>query len=422
MKPFSKVYARIGTESAFAVGPEIAGFIKQGYDIVKVNVGEPGCNIPEASTKSAIESFQKHETHYMDSRGVESLREKTAAYMAATRGVPYTKDDLIFSPGGKPVIGGAVFIFAQPGDEVIYPTPGYPIYESMIDLVGAKAVPIAIREDKGFRFDIADLKKLVSKKTKLLILNSPSNPTGGVLQEEDLAEIAKLAKKFDFYILSDECYSRIAFEGNKIRTYKGNKLPVCPSIASYPGMAERTVVLDAFSKTYAMTGLRVGYSTTKNKEFTAKFLTFAINFWSSIPAPCMVAAEAALGKDQREAQAEVEKYREKRDVVVSALNKIEGIKCLSIKGSFYLFPNVTLACKKLGLKDSEGMRKYLLTYDKKNKKGVAVLARKHFGRRLKSEKEEYIRISIAGTMESLKEGVPSQYKKEVEKYFRGLTE
>ena len=407
MKPFSKTFERIGTESAFAVGPEIAARIKEGFDIVKMNVGEPGCNIPRSSTQAAIDSFRNHETHYSDSRGLESLRIEIGKYMTATRNIDFGSGDVLLAPGGKPVISGSIFILVDPGDEVIYPTHGYPIYESIIDYVGAKAVPIEIREEKGFRFDINDLKKLVNRKTKLLILNSPSNPTGGVLEKEDLLEIASLAKKYDFYILSDEVYSRIAFgkEGIKMINFKGNKLPVTYSIASLPGMAKRTVIIDGFSKTYAMTGLRLGYAASKIPNFINKYLTFAINFWSSVPMPCMRAAQAALGKDQSEAQAEVKKYQEKRDVVVAGLNKIEGIKCLSIKGSFYLFPNVTKACKKLGLRDSEEMRKYLLTYDRKNKKGVAVLARKHFGKALSFEKEEYIRLSIAGTMDSLKEGV-----------------
>lgn len=406
MKPFSKAYARIGTESAFAVAPEITSWEKKGYNIVRLNVGEPGCNIPEVSTKAAITSFQKHETHYMPSAGTESLRREIALYMTATRGAQYEADDIVVTPGGKPVISGTIFMLVDPQDEVIYPTPGYPIYESIIDFIGAKRVPIVLKEEKGFRFDISDLKKLISKKTKLLIINTPSNPTGGVLEDEDLKEIAQLAKKYDFYILSDECYSRLSFS-NKYRmvNFKGNKFTVTPSIASFPGMAERTVVLDAFSKTYAMTGLRVGWAASKNKKIMADFFNFAINFWTSIPAPCMAAAQAALGPDQSEAQKEVRLYQEKRDVVVSRLNRIKGIRCHNPTGAFYLFPNVTQVCRKLGLKDAEALRKYLLTYDKKNKKGVAVLARIHFGKRLPKEAEEYIRISIAGPLESLKEGV-----------------
>jgi len=406
MKPFAKAFDRIGTENAFAIGPQIAAIEKQGYDIVRVNIGEPGCNIPQAATKAMVESVKNHETHYTASAGIDSLRQAVADYLSATRKPNYQASDVIMAPGGKPVIGGTMMILVNPKDEVIYPSPGYPIYESMINFVGAKAVPIALKEEKGFKFDINDLKKLVSKKTKLLILNSPSNPTGGVLEEKDMAEIAALAKKYDFYVLSDEIYSRIAFDKRmRIVSYKGNKFRVTESIVNQPGMAERTVILDGFSKTYAMTGLRLGYAATKIKGFQDKFLTFAINFWSNLPVPCMRAAEAALGKDQREAQAEIKGYEQKRDVIVKLLNQIEGIKCHNPMGSFYLFPNVTQACRRLRLKDSEEMRKYLLTYDKKNKRGVAVLARQHFGKKLPGEKDEYIRISIAGTLDSLKEAV-----------------
>jgi len=406
MKPPAKIFARIGTENAFAIGPQIIALEKEGYDIVRVNIGEPGCNISKAASQAMIESVKNHETHYAASAGIDSLRETVAEYLTATRKVKFAAQDIVMAPGGKPVIGGTMFILVNPEDEVIYPTPGYPIYESMVNFIGAKPRPILLKETNGFKFEINDLKKLVNKKTKLLVLNSPSNPTGGVLEKKDMEEIAKLAKKFDFYVLSDEIYSRIAF-GDKMTevNYKGNKFKVTDSIVSQPGMAQRTVLMDGFSKTYAMTGLRLGYAASKIPGFSAKFLTFAINFWSNLPMPCMRAAAAALGKDQSEAQAEVKLYRQKRDVIVPTLNEIKGIKCHNPLGSFYLFVNVTKACRKLKLKDSEEMRKYLLTYDKKGKRGVAVLARQHFGKKLAREKEEYIRISIAGSLPSLKEAV-----------------
>lgn len=406
MKSFSKAFDRIGTESAFAVGPEIASWISQGFDIVKLNIGEPGANIPEAATKAMIASVANHETHYMPAAGTDNLRSEIAYYMSITRKVDYTKDDVILSPGGKPVISGTVMILVNPGDEVIYPSPGYPIYESIIDLVGATKKPVILKEEKGFRFDIKDLKKLVSKKTKLLILNSPSNPTGGVLEKEDLVEIAKLAKKYDFYILSDECYSRIIFGSSFEKVnFKGNKIAEAPSIASLPGMPGRVVILHAFSKTYATPGLRLGFACSKNKEFIKKFTTYGINIWSCLPAPIMVAGLACLGKNQREAQREVANYQKKRDLAVSMLNKIEGIKCHNPVGSFYLFPNVTEVCKKKGFKNSEELRKYLLSYDRKNKKGVAVLSRIHFGKPLAGERKHYIRLSIAGKIEDVAEGV-----------------
>ncbi len=415
MKPHAVAFERIGTENAFAVGPEIASYEKQGYDIVKLNIGEPGANIAKKATRAAIASFRNHETHYTPSKGSESFRREIANYLTLSRGVKFDMEDIVVSPGGKPVIAGTLFILVNPGEEVIYPTPGYPIYESIIDFVGAKRVPILLKEENGFRFDIKDLKKLVSKKTKLLILNSPSNPTGGVLERQDYEEIAALAKKYDFYILTDELYSRIAF-GKELRrfNFKGNKLPITDSIISQKNVLERTVVMDGFSKIYAMTGLRLGYAASKIKGFMPKFLTYAINFWSSLPAPCMAAGEAALGADQSEAQREVAGYEKKRDYAVTALNKIKGIRCHLPKGSFYLFPNVTQALKNLKLKSAEELRRYLLSYDKKGKRGVAVLSRIHFGSRLKEEKEEYIRLSIAGKMSDVVEGI-KRIKEAVEK-------
>lgn len=406
MKAFSNSIGRIGTENAFAVGPEIAAHTQKGRDIVKLTIGEPGCSIPKQATKKAIESLKRNQTHYTPSAGTDSIREKIADYLTATRKVNFQKENVALAPGGKPVIAGTILILVNPGDEVIYPTPCYPIYESMVDFVGAKTVPIQLKEELGFRFDTEELRKKVSNKTKLLILNSPSNPTGGVLQKNDLKEIARLAGKYDFYVLSDEIYSRMVFGENfeKIN-YKGKKLPIAPSIATQPAMVGRTIILDGFSKTYAMTGLRVGYAASKNKKFIDKFITFAINIWSCLPQPCMSAAEESLGRDQKEAQKEMALYQKKRDVAVDMLNKIEGVKCHQPEGSFYLFVNVSKVIKRLKLKDVEALRKYLLVYDKKNKKGVAVLTRNHFGRRLKNEKEEYIRISIAGNLKDIREGI-----------------
>lgn len=406
MKSFAKAYERIGTENAFAVGPQIAAVIRDGYKVVKLNIGEPGANIAKAATSAAIASFKNHQTHYMPSGGTESLLTEISSYLKASRGIKYETNEIILSPGAKGVIAATMFILVNPGDEVIYPTPSYPIYESIADYVGAKGRPIEYKEEKGFRFDISDLKKLVNKKTKLLVLNSPSNPTGGVLEEEDYKEIAKLARQYDFYILADEIYSRLAYgKGVKTFSFKGNKLPITHSILEQPGMAERTVLMDGFSKTYAMTGLRIGFGASKINGFMPKFLTFAINFWACLPAPCMAAAEAALGADQSEAQEEVGQYEIKRDIAVEMFNNIEGIKCHKPNGAFYLFPNVTKVCEKLKLKDAESLRKYLLTFDEKGKRGVAVLARGHFGKRLAWEKNEYIRISFAGPKDDLIKGI-----------------
>lgn len=406
MKSFSLATERLGTESAFAVGPEIAALENKGYRIVKLNIGEPSCPIAKTATLAIIKSFKKNETHYTPSKGLESLRKKIAKYLTITRGVKFEAEDIVLAPGGKPVISGTMFILVNPGDEVIFPTPGYPIYESIIDFIGGLKKPVLLKEENNFTFAIDELEKNITSKTKLLVLNSPSNPTGGVLLEEDLQAIAKIVKKNDLYILSDEIYHRIVFDKRlKKVSYNNNRFLVAPSIVSLPGMAERTVILDGFSKTYAMTGLRLGFAASKNRRIIDKFLTYAINIWSCLPEPLMKGAEAVLDDNQKEAQKEIEFYQQKRDLAVEMLNEIEGISCHKPLGAFYLFPNVTKAVKRLGLKDAEELRKYLLTADKKNKRGVAVLARKHFGKRLPSENHEYIRISFAGSLNDLKEGI-----------------
>lgn len=415
MKTCSLASERIGTESAFAVSPEINKLICQGFDIIKLNVGEPGANIPKAATEAAIVSLRKNQTHYTPSAGDPILRKEIAFYLTKTRGVNYCADNIIVTPGAKPVICGTFFLLVNPGEEVVYPTPSYPIYESMIDFVGGKAVPIVLSEKNDFRLDIDELIRKVGPKTKLLILNSPSNPTGGVLTKEDYQKIARLAKKYHFYILADEIYSRIAF-GKNLRevSYKGNRFPTTHSIVGEEGMLQRTVLMDGFSKTYAATGLRLGFMASKIPLFSEKFLTFAINFWTCLPQPMMEAAKACLGPDQSMAQKEIRAYQEKRDIAVKMLNQIKGVSCLEPRGSFYLFPNVTAACCNLKLKDAEELRKYLLSFDKTNKKGVAVLARIHFGRRQKTETEEYIRLSFAGEKEELVEGI-NRIKEAIEK-------
>ena len=406
MKPLSNNINRIGTESAFAIGPEILTAEKKGYKIAHLNVGEPSTNITGFAKKAIIKSINNNQTHYVPSSGLESLRKKIAEHVTITRGVKYEADDIVLTPGGKPVISGVLFSVLNPGDEAIYPTPSYPIYESMIDFIGAVKKPILLEEEKEFNFLISNLVKHVTTKTKLLILNSPSNPTGGTIIKEDLKEIAKIVKKNDLFVLSDEIYQRIVFDKTLTKvSYKKNHFLVSPSIASFPGMAKRTVILDGFSKTYAMTGLRLGFAASKNRQIINKLITYAINMWTCLPEPLMRGAEAVLDDSQKEAQKEVENYHQKRDLAVKLINEINGITVHKPAGSFYLFPNVTKALKKLRLANSEAFRRYLLTCDKKNKQGVAVLARKHFGNQLPEEKEEYIRISFAGSYEELKKGI-----------------
>jgi aspartate/methionine/tyrosine aminotransferase len=406
MKPFSSTIARLGTETAFKVAPEIAKLEREGWDIVKLTIGEPSGNIPACSTAAAKASLDRHETHYVVSQGILELREAIANYMSATRNIDYNADDIVLTPGGKTIICGAMMTCIESGDEVLIPSPGYPVYESMVNYVGGKPVLIPILEEKNFSLDVNDLPNLITPKTKMIVINSPANPTGGVLSKSDLKAVADIACDHDLYVLADEIYSRIVFGEtfDKVE-YKGNKLPIAPSIVSIADMAERTIILDGFSKTYAMTGLRVGFGCTKIPGLIQHLTNIAINYWACIPQPLQMAALAALGEDQQEAIAMCKSYEMNRDIVVPGLNNIRGIRCLRPLGSFYCFPNVTEVCKNLDMPDVEALRKYLLRYDEKRKRGVAILGRHHFGTKRHDETEEYIRISFAGSKSSLIEGM-----------------
>lgn len=406
MKPISDLIQRTGTENAFAVGPEIAKKEAEGWDIVRLTLGEPSGNIPEIATQEAVISLKHHETHYTPAQGLPALRAALADYMSTTRKAEFGPEHIVLTPGGKPVIWSTMACTINPGDEVLVPSPGYPIFESSVEMLGGRPVAIPILEEKGYSLDADSLEDLITAKTKAIIVNSPANPTGGVIPARDLEKIAKLCVKHDLWVLSDEAYARIVF-GDNYNTvdYKGNTLKLAPSISSFPGMAERTVILAAMSKTYNGTGVRVGWATTQNSELAQRLTQIAINLWSCLPMYSQKALLACLAEDQTQAEYDLEQYREKAEIVYQGLNSIEGIKCVKPEGAFYALPNVTGACKKLGLKDAEEFRKYLLTYDQKNKKGVAVLARIHFGKKRPDEKGEFIRIAFPGSKEGLKQGI-----------------
>jgi len=281
----------------------------------------------------------------------------------------------------------AILLLADVDDEIIYPNPGFPIYESMINYVGAKAIPLPLLEEKEFVFDVKELERLISPKTKLLILNSPQNPCGGVIQKEDLEKVAKLAIEHDLWVLSDEIYSRILY-GEEFQ-----------SITQFPGMKERTIILEGHSKTYAMTGWRLGYG-AMNEELAVKIGQLMTNSSSCTASFTQIAGIEAYQGPQDETEKMVERFQSRRDLIVDGLNSIEGIQCLSPRGAFYVFPNVTSVCKKLGFKSSVEFQEYLL-----NEAGVAVLARTCFGQRNEGETEFYIRLSYATNEENIEEGL-----------------
>lgn len=377
----------LGTETAFEVLAEVKRLEAEGRDIVSFAIGEPDFATPEHIKQAGIDAINRNETHYSPSAGIYPLRRAIAEYIGRTRSIRVEPENVVVAPGAKPIIFYTILACVNPGDEVIYPNPGFPIYESVIQFVGAKPVPAPLLEEKGFRFDIDDLRRKVTDRTRLIIVNSPHNPTGGMLSQSDLEAVAELALEHDLWVLSDEVYSRIVYDGDFF------------SIASLPDMQERTIILDGFSKTYAMTGWRLGYG-VMNKRLAADMATLETNIESCTATFTQWAGVAALEGPQEPSQAMVETFRRRRDLIVKGLNEIEGISCVMPKGAFYVFANVTKACRNLGLPDSKALQQKLL-YEG----NVAVLARSSFGRKNEEETEEYVRLSYATSEAQIDEGL-----------------
>lgn len=378
---------RLGTENAFVVLEDVNKLISQGKDIISFCIGEPDFDTPDNIKKAVVRAIEERYTHYGPSVGLIQLREAVADYISKTRDIKVNPDEVVITPGGKPIIYYSIHALINPGDEVIYPNPGFPIYESVINFVGAKSVPISLLEEKGFSFDIDYLKKIVNGNTKMLILNSPQNPTGGVISEQDLKSIAEITEKYNLWILSDEIYSRIVYDGE------------FNSIASINGLKDRTIILDGFSKTYAMTGWRIGYGVMP-RDLAKKIAQLETNCESCTATFTQIAAIEAYRGPQDETEKMVAEFKARRDLIVDGLNDIAGISCLKPKGSFYVFPNVTGACASLGFSDSKKLQEYLL-YEA----GVAVLPRTAFGIKNSSENQEYIRLSYATSRKNILEGL-----------------
>lgn len=393
---FAERLKKLGSENAFNVLGNVMELREQGRDIVSFCIGEPDFNTPENIKKAAFDALNKNMTHYGPCGGLPVFKRTIADYISRTRKVNVDEKNVCISAGAKAIIYYTIHALLNPGDEAIYPNPGYPTYESVINFVEGRAVPLPLLESKEFSFDVNTLKKLVTKKTKLIIINTPQNPTGGVLSKEDLNAIADIAISNNIFVLSDEIYSRILYEEE------------FNSIISISGMAQRTILVDGFSKAYAMTGWRLGFGIA-NKELIGELANLENNCVACTTTFNQFAGIEALTGPQDSVDAMVREYKDRRDLIVDLLNDIKGISCLKPKGSFYVFPNVTKACRNLGLKDSEELQDYLL-YDH----GVAVLARTSFGEKNKDETEEYIRISYATSKENIREGL-KRIKKAVEK-------
>ncbi|MBW1698835.1 MAG: pyridoxal phosphate-dependent aminotransferase [Deltaproteobacteria bacterium] len=382
---------RLGTEKAFEVGMEVDNLRRQGKDIISFGAGEPDFNSPEHVKAAGTEAINNNDTHYTVSSGTLEFRQSVADHIAETRGAKIDPEEVIATPGAKSIICYSVASCVNPGDEVIYPNPGYPIYPSMINFFGATAVPLPLLEEMEFRFSIDDLKSRITGKTRMLIINSPQNPTGSKLTKQDLEEIAELAVKHDLWVLSDEIYGRINYDA---------KPGVVESIFAEPGMRERTIILDGHSKIYAMTGWRLGYAVICNKELMEHFTRLVINFNACVSGFTLKAGQAALTGSQKSSENMVNEFRARRDLIVDGLNSIPGVKCHRPHGAFYVFPNVTECCRMRGFKDALDLQKYLL-YEG----GIAVLARIFFGEKNAEEKQEYIRLSYATSRELITQGL-----------------
>ena len=377
----------LGTETAFSVLAQVNALRAEGRDIISFGLGEPDFNTPAHIKEAAKRALDENHTHYGPSSGNPDLRAAIARYIQRTRHIPVSPDEVVVTPGAKPILFDAIMSLINPGDEVIYPNPGYPIYESVIDWVGAKSVPIPLREESQWNFDVHDLRDRITSKTRMIVLNTPGNPTGTLLGLDALRAIADLALRHNLWVLTDEVYSQIVF-GVEFH-----------SVASFPGMKERTILVDGFSKTYAMTGWRLGYG-VMNRDLARQVANIETNIDSCTCAFSQVAAISALEGPQDESEAMVRQFQERGRVITELLNHIDGVHCVPPQGAFYVFPNVTGACRKQGFQTANELQHALL-----HEAGVAVLPRTCFGRRLEGEDQEYIRLSYAASLEQIREGL-----------------
>ena len=389
MPEVSRRAQSLGTENAFVVLAEVNALARQGKDIVSFCIGQPDFPAPENVQEAAIRAIKAGKHGYTPSAGIDELRAAAARYMAGMRGgLPIRAEDVVVGAGAKPFIAYAILCTTDygAGDEVIYPNPGFPIYESQIVANGAKPVPIHLHEARDFAFDPAELERLITPKTKLLILNYPHNPTGGLLTRKDLEAIAAILRKHpQVWVYADEIYSRLCYTGEFF------------SIAQLPGMYERTVISDGASKTWAMTGWRIGF--TSNPVLAPHFTRWITNTESCASQISQWAAVEAINGPQDAAAMMRASFLERRDLIVGLLNKVPGVACRNPGGAFYAWPNVTEACKRIGAADSEEFRKRLL-----HEAGVAVLADIHFGSRVPGE-GQHVRFSYAASKPAIEQGV-----------------
>ena len=370
--------SRLGTETAFEVLNQARALERLGKKIIHLEIGEPDFDTPANVVEAGIEALRRGWTHYGPSAGLPELRQAIAEDVSRSRGVKVTSDEVVVVPGGKPIIFFCLLALAEAGDEVIFPNPGFPIYESMIHYAEARAVPIRLREEKDFSFDVDELASLISDRTRLIILNSPQNPTGGVLSQQEIRDIAEAIGDRNIMVLSDEIYSRLVFDGKH------------HSIMSLPGFQERTILLDGFSKTYAMTGWRLGYGVMR-ADLANHIARLMTNSTSCTASFTQIAGVEAVRGDQTSVDRMRAEFQQRRDAFVAGLNRIKGFSCRMPKGAFYAFPNIT----KTGW-ESKNLADALL-----EQAGVACLSGTSFGDFGKG----YLRFSVANSLENLNQAL-----------------
>ena len=405
---FAERAGLIDTENAFKIGPLIRAIEEQGKEVVKCNLGEPDFPVPEFIKEEVKRQLDQDNTHYCDPQGIPALRAAVAKHLSETRGIHATADRVVVFPGAKPPIGLCQQTYCDPGDEIIYPSPGFPIYESFITYLGCQPAPLHLSEERNFSFSGLDIAPLITEKTKMIFLNFPSNPTGGVASPEQLRDIADVIRSRcpkDIRVFSDEVYEHILFDGNEHH-----------SIISCPGMDEVTILVSGASKSFSWTGGRIGWALFPTVEEAEVFRNLNINYFSCIPPYNQEGARIALGSPLAadSVRQMVGIFQERRDLIVDGLNAIEGIRCQRPKGAFYVFPNISEVCENLGIMnafrglppDLQGrtspstLLQMFLLFEYQ----VATMDRKSFGR-VGSEDFHFLRLSFATDTESLREGL-----------------
>ena len=426
MSLYSKKSELIDTENAFKIGPYIKSIEDQGKRVIKCNLGEPDFPVPGFIKEEVKRQLDLDNTHYCDPQGIPSLRKAIAKQLSETRRIQATPDRIVVFPGAKPPIGLCQQTYCDPGDEVIYPSPGFPIYESFIRYIEARPVPIHLREEKNFTLSGEDIQSLLTKKTKMIFLNFPSNPTGGVASPEQLRDIADVIQRRgseEIRIFSDEVYEDILFDGAKHH-----------SIISCPGMEKVTILVSGASKSFSWTGGRIGWALFPTVEEAEVFRNLNINYFSCVPPYNQEGARLALESplSQNAIRSMVNTFQERRGIVIDGLNRIKGIRCQKPKGAFYVFPNISEVCENLGI--MEAFQSLPPDLQKKTSPStlfqmfllfeyqVATMDRKSFGR-IGAENFHYLRLSFATDTDSLKEGlrqlsIASQDKKGFGQFFK----